>query len=121
MPSTCRLSMRPFWLPLSCLLLAACWKQAALAPDPLAAHPREVRVTTASGSQVISMPRIENDTLRGVVPGGPTVDSVFTPMSAVLKLEVPGAGATYVPLGVLLGVGAIVVGIMYGCAYAWCD
>jgi len=106
---------------LSCLLLAACWKQAALAPDPLAAHPREVRVTTASRSQVVSMPRIENDTLRGVPPGGPPVDSALIPMSAVLTLEVPGAGATYVPLGVLLGVGAIFVGILYGCAYAWCD
>jgi hypothetical protein len=113
--------MLPCWLPLSYLLLAACWRQAALAPDPLAAHPREVRVTTASGSQVISMPRIENDTLRGVLPGGLTVDSVFTPMAAVLKLEVPGAGATFVPFSVLLGSVAIFVGIALGCAYAWCD
>ena len=118
MPRTLPLPLLPL---LSCLLLAACWKQAARAPDPLAAHPREARVTTASGSQVVSLPRIENDTLSGVLPGGPTVDSVFIPMAAVLKLEVPGSGAGYAPFGVLLGFVAILVGIGLGCAYAWCD
>jgi hypothetical protein len=118
MPSTSSQLLIPL---LSCLLLAGCWKQAALAPDPLARHPREVRVTTASGSQVISMPRIENDTLRGVLPGGPTVDSVSTPMAAVLKLEVPAAGASYAQFGVLLGFVAILIGIGVGCAYLWCD
>ena len=106
---------------LSCLLLAACWKQAALAPNPLAAHPREVRVTTASGSRVISMPRLENDTIRGVLPGGPTLDSVFTPMSEVLMLEVPASGAGYAQLGVVMASVAIFVGIGLGCAYMWCD
>ena len=56
-------------------LLNACgagWSQVPVAPAALESEPAEVRATMANGSRVvISMPRIERDSLFGEVDGTP--------------------------------------------------
>lgn len=60
---------------IAALLLDGCgagWSQVPVAPAALESEPTEIRVTMADGSRVvISMPRIERDSLLGDVDGTP--------------------------------------------------
>ena len=73
------------WLSSGC---GAGWSQVAVAPAALESEPSEVRVTLETGTRVVmSMPRIERDSLLGEVGGRPRAMA----MTDVRRLALPVA------------------------------
>jgi len=98
------------WLLNGC---GAGWSQVPVAPAPLASEHAEVRATLADGSRVVvSMPRIEHDSLFGEVDGTPRAIA----MTDVHRLALPVASRSKRSAGTVAVVTALAV-VAAGWAY----
>lgn len=82
------------------------WSQVPVAPTALMSEPMEVRATVSDGSRIVlSVPRIERDSLFGEVDGRPRV----LPMTQVQRLALPVASKSRRAAGTVAVVSALVV------------
>lgn len=110
------MSVRP-WPVMALISLTGCagWQAVHLEPQSFMPAPSEMRVTRKDGWQaVIAVPRLENDTIRGVRAEEP-YDSIAMAASQVRSVAVPlqEERRALTDIGVVLGVLAVFTGMMY--------